>query len=318
MIFIDLLRKRLLKVMAIAITNRCNLRCKMCSVWKMKNRNDMSFKDFKIIVKKIKLVGIKKMVFSGYGEPLMNKNFISFVNYAFSQGFELNLITNGTLIRRYPLKTFKKFKKIVISLDSIENYFKIRGKKESDTIIKNIFFLKEHDLNVEVNVLLSSYNYEELEKIFSFFKKMNIKINLHLTTDVLLLNFHELPLEKRQLSKTIEFIKKEERGIFNNLNQKKATIDLLNQLLKKSKKNLRGGCIMPLKSIFVLPDGNVLSCCGTNAFIMGNLLKSDLKEMFKRNDEKISKLVLGRRQCKYCLDKESFPQLVLEKIKYGW
>jgi len=97
----------------IEITNSCNLRCEFCLPHHRKPRV-MTFKEFKIILQKIKPY-TNYIYLHVKGEPLLHPEFEQFVLYAFEQGFFINLTTNGTLLKKY-LHLTKYLRQINISL----------------------------------------------------------------------------------------------------------------------------------------------------------------------------------------------------------
>ena len=97
----------------IEITNVCNLKCSFCLPHSRENRF-MTFEEFKIILEKIK-------PFTNYiylhikGEPLLHPDVDKFIKYAFDEGFQINLTTNATLIKKH-LALTKYLRQINISL----------------------------------------------------------------------------------------------------------------------------------------------------------------------------------------------------------
>ena len=82
------------------LTSRCQLKCPMCfrQHRNVDKQDDMQLKMFKNIINEIsgKVYSIK---FTGRGEPLMNKNFSSFMNILKEKNFgEVGIITNGLLM----------------------------------------------------------------------------------------------------------------------------------------------------------------------------------------------------------------------------
>ena len=55
------------------VTRRCNLRCKMCNVWKNRDSKEMNLREIKTAAQKIKKLGASHIVITG-GEPLLRKD----------------------------------------------------------------------------------------------------------------------------------------------------------------------------------------------------------------------------------------------------
>ena len=88
---------KLPKTAQFEITNKCNLACKMCprEFLKVKFEN-MSFDDFKKMVDKLK--GVKEIILTGWGEPLVHPDLLEMIRYCKEHGHEVRFTTNGLLL----------------------------------------------------------------------------------------------------------------------------------------------------------------------------------------------------------------------------
>ena len=86
-------------IIQIAVTHRCNLRCKFCDVIKdsYKPEEELTTQTIKNIIDQFEEIGGKKVFFVG-GEPFLRKDFFELVDYANSKGLFSLVSTNGTLI----------------------------------------------------------------------------------------------------------------------------------------------------------------------------------------------------------------------------
>jgi len=114
----------------ILITNNCNLRCKMCSFWKIKSENELSLSEIKKIIDYVHEWGVPTITIGG-GEPLLRKDAVDIIRYSSSKGIITNLITNGTLINESLAKSLMESNlfRIGVSIDGSkpEIHDKIRG-----------------------------------------------------------------------------------------------------------------------------------------------------------------------------------------------
>ena len=106
-----------------SITNRCNLRCRMCEVSKNPSsaEDELSKDKIKNIIVQIKDMGIKHIIFSG-GEPTLRDDLIELVEFSVSNGIKMtDIITNGTLLSDDIIEKFIKvgLNHITISLDGL-------------------------------------------------------------------------------------------------------------------------------------------------------------------------------------------------------
>jgi len=78
----------------IDLTNKCNNKCPKCT-GQTKNASEMDFKLFKKIIDNLEIVGVKSIVLTGGGEPLIYSKIIDAINYIHNANIEVGLITSG-------------------------------------------------------------------------------------------------------------------------------------------------------------------------------------------------------------------------------
>ena len=103
------------------ITQKCNYNCRYCFAH-FANHDDLSLDQWKHIIDNIKASGLVDAINFAGGEPVLYKDFPALVEYAFSLGFRLSIITNGSLMLNpilTPRTLFAKFETLGISVDSI-------------------------------------------------------------------------------------------------------------------------------------------------------------------------------------------------------
>ncbi|MFH1229020.1 MAG: radical SAM protein [Candidatus Aenigmatarchaeota archaeon] len=90
------------KTVEVEITNKCNMRCKMCDRWQWIKSNpklskEMSLEQLKKLFSEMKSIGTEKILLSG-GEPLMRPDFKEIIKSIRSHGMKVTIVTNGTLM----------------------------------------------------------------------------------------------------------------------------------------------------------------------------------------------------------------------------
>lgn len=164
-----------MKRVYLEITNACNLNCSFCT--NKKGTTFMSLDDIDNYLNQIK-------EFSNYiylhvlGEPLLHPNFDQILKLLDEKDFNLQLVTNGILLNKYPnLLSHKCLRKLSISLHSINNidvsddyfdYILKLIKNNNDKIIELRFYdLNNLDdkLTEFLNGLESLYGLESTKKI---------------------------------------------------------------------------------------------------------------------------------------------------------
>ena len=84
------------KEVIVSVTSRCNLRCRMCDIWKSKKK-ELTTEIWKRFIDDISAVGVKTIVFSG-GEPLLRQDIFELIAYSREKKLNVCLTSNGTLI----------------------------------------------------------------------------------------------------------------------------------------------------------------------------------------------------------------------------
>ncbi len=119
------------KKVYIEITNACNLNCSFCAP-KKREVKYLNFEEFKIILSKLKGY-TKYLYFHILGEPLIHPLINDFINYAAQEGFNINLTTNGYLMKK--IINNQHIRQINISLHSYHPQYGLK----LDDYLHNIF-----------------------------------------------------------------------------------------------------------------------------------------------------------------------------------
>jgi len=103
------------------ITERCNLRCRMCSIWRRGDAaREMDFHALQRVCLHLKELGLGRVVITG-GEPLLRPDVTHIVRLFARSGMSTTLLTNGTLLRPNTLSQLAHagLQDLGISLDSL-------------------------------------------------------------------------------------------------------------------------------------------------------------------------------------------------------
>ncbi|MCA9609208.1 MAG: radical SAM protein [Myxococcales bacterium] len=103
--------------MDIALSEYCNLTCQMC-----RRPSEALFMDPEVCKRAIDeaaQVGVGVVSFSG-GEPFVHPQFLELLEHAFSAGIKVQLVSNGTLIKKKHLPLLEKLDCLTISIDGTE------------------------------------------------------------------------------------------------------------------------------------------------------------------------------------------------------
>lgn len=101
----------------------CNLNCLYCSVSNRKKRYKIELPVIKKYIKDLKSRGLKAVIITGGGEPLLYPQINDLILWLKKQNLELALITNGTLFHK--LKDINLFSWIRISINLFDSWDKM-------------------------------------------------------------------------------------------------------------------------------------------------------------------------------------------------
>lgn len=123
-------------VMHIMPTSKCNLNCNFCSVKDREVHESLDLEtQIKPVVEELSKRGLKASIISGGGEPMIYKEFPQMIEYLKLKDLEIGLITNGTLLHKFPEEFYENFSWIRISINSLENGGKVKIPKAKNPII---------------------------------------------------------------------------------------------------------------------------------------------------------------------------------------
>lgn len=146
----------------VAVTNRCNLKCKHCCQDSgCMEHDNLSTDELCKIIDVISSLEPKGIIFTG-GEPLMRNDMIKLLRYAKSKfKGQIILATNAILINEDNIEPIiENITGISISIDGYneESCRKVRGNNVFREVISKIEMLKEHGLeNISISAIYTKY-----------------------------------------------------------------------------------------------------------------------------------------------------------------
>lgn len=150
-----------------AVTKRCNLRCKHCSISEEDPEELSTEEGFGLIEEAAKL-GHVKFGFTG-GEPLLREDIYELIEYAASFDMQVVMATNGTLITDEVAKKLKRsgLERAAISIDGIGSaHDEFRGVEGTYTnVVRGLKACEAAGLAVQLFTMVTRYNYGEIPKI---------------------------------------------------------------------------------------------------------------------------------------------------------
>ena len=161
-----------------SITFKCNLKCDMCNVIKLKEK-EMGLDYICKILEDARKEGFFIYNVTG-GEPLLVKDLPLILKYAKSLGFLTSINTNGTLLKQriYELSDCVDF--ISVSIDGSEKtHDKIRGRGSYEKSIEGIKEAKKNGIKIRVIYTMCDNNKEDLDNSSKLFDDMGVLFSVN-------------------------------------------------------------------------------------------------------------------------------------------
>lgn len=264
--------QRPVSYLRIAVTDRCNLRCRYCRPMgeeeRLGHRDLLSFEEIVEVVRILSQKGIRKVRLTG-GEPLVRKDIVKLVKaIAQIDGVsDLSLTTNGVLLGRYAQDLKEAgLRRVNISLDSLrpDRFAAITSYAVFPQVWEGIQKALEVGLDpVKVNVVaLRGFNEDEIED----FVRLTFEFPIH----VRFIEFMPVGGNAWDSSMVIscEDIRKRIEGLGNLIPIPSSPLDGPARRFKFEGAKGEIGLISPLSSHFckdcnrlrLTPDGKIRTC----------------------------------------------------------
>jgi len=105
-----------LPILVLLPHSRCNCRCLMCDIWKIRQVREIAAADLEPHLESLRALQVRWVVFSG-GEPLMHADLAPLAGPLRAEGIRLTLLTSGLLLERHTRLVSDFFDDVIVSLD---------------------------------------------------------------------------------------------------------------------------------------------------------------------------------------------------------
>jgi MoaA/NifB/PqqE/SkfB family radical SAM enzyme len=275
---INSLKKGRIRYTSIYVTNKCNSRCKICSIWRHQPKNELE----PDVIEKIFISPFTRGAEHSLtgGEFFLHSRWEEILKLANKYKINYTIFTNGLLTETitYAVKKFK-IPNISISLDGTPSTYKeVRGIDGYTKVIETIKKIKDRtriSLTYVANPLNTEYDLLHVKNIV---KKYNLNLNIVLFETRLLFK----PNLEGQTN--YDYLKNEKRGFIQSF-----------FLWREGKLNI------PCWSIFlvlnIMPNGDVILCQNKN-IKLGNLYEVPLEKIWiSKKTKNIQKKYLKCNEC---------------------
>ncbi|MGW1767719.1 StsB family radical SAM/SPASM domain sactipeptide maturase [Streptomyces sp. NPDC002073] len=260
-----------------AITDGCNLRCPYCYASSEKALpGELTTAESLDLVDQIADMGVQQLIFTG-GEPMLRKDLFHIVRHARERGLAVNMITNGTVIRRPETarEIAELFNLVTVSVDggTAEMHERTRGKGTFARTAQGLKLLNEAGVVPVINHVVTPDNVDLLDRLAEFAGGLDIR-------QVRLMNHSDLG---RAETDGYDFGWQDYQKILDFMWTHPLAENLLPDGPKASKPcSIKGNCGMGGNEIYVNSLGSVYPCklVTEKQHLAGNVKRQPLAEIF--------------------------------------
>jgi len=109
-------RVRSLPILVLFPHNRCNCRCVMCDIWRIREGREITAEDLQPHIESFRRLRVQWVVFSG-GEPQMHTDLATLSRLLRAEGIRLTLLTAGLLLEAQAPSIAKTIDDVIVSVD---------------------------------------------------------------------------------------------------------------------------------------------------------------------------------------------------------
>jgi MoaA/NifB/PqqE/SkfB family radical SAM enzyme len=143
---------RELPVLVILPHSRCNCRCVMCDIWRIRQIREITAADLEPHMDSLRKLKVQWVVFSG-GEPLMHSDLSALARLLRREGIRTTLLTAGLTLARHAAQVARDMDDVIVSIDGPrEIHDRIRGVPDAyRRLERGILGLREHRASLPIH-----------------------------------------------------------------------------------------------------------------------------------------------------------------------
>lgn len=161
-------------VLAHEVTMECNLKCKFCTYWRERRKDEMDLEEIKGIVGQAKELGVGMYCVTG-GEPLLRSDIVEILRSASSENMITSLVTNGVLLANKISDIGPYLNFLTISIDTLnsDKYKNLRRYDCLDKVLASVDkYIEVKDdfpgMNVNINSVLMEETLNDMVDLVNF------------------------------------------------------------------------------------------------------------------------------------------------------
>ncbi len=263
----------------IEIASKCNEKCIHCYI---PNENKTKFINpvlFYNILEQCKNMNVLHITISG-GEPLLHSDFVNFLRKCREYNFSVSILSNLTLLNKNILEEMKRTPLLNIqtslyAMDATihDTITQVKGSFEKTK--SAILELIENNIPLQISCPIMKQNINHYKDVIDFGEKLNVKVG----SDYAIIAKYNNTTQNLDNRLSVEDIKK---IIDQQFMDDPYYIDTVQKEIK-NKKEINPNdfiCSVCYSSICISETGNVYPCAGWQGYILGNINKNPLYEIW--------------------------------------
>ncbi|HXC92816.1 MAG TPA: GeoRSP system radical SAM/SPASM protein [Geobacteraceae bacterium] len=275
-----------------ALNNSCNFSCRHCYS-RIDTGDELDGATLKECLTKCAKAGVMAVNFGG-GEPLLRSDILDIARHAADAGFRVSMNSNGYLIDRARAVALKAagFAKIGISIDShlADVHDNFRGMQGSHAkALAALLHLRQAGIKTSISTVICTFNYNTIDELISMARKHGASQ----------LNFHNFKCSGLGLANKDELDLSPSlwKDFYRDAMKRKlecSDLDIslddpiIASLGMRDESAMVKGSVCGKLSLNIKSNGDITPC-GFIPSIIGNIVKDDLKEVWK-NSQVLDKL----------------------------
>lgn len=298
-----------LKEIIISITNRCNLRCRMCQI-PLGGKAELSTQDLKRLISDAATLHPASIVFSG-GEPLLREDIYELIAHA--NGFKINtcLVSNGTLIDDGAAKrlSFSGIGVVNISIEGDEDtHDYLRGDGNYLKSCQALRSLSRYKIETTIAAIVCRHNYRSLPYVMKLANKEGVTtVKFQPFSDIFLIqkdkknDFILSENDQDDINESIKEIILLSKKYNISTNPYSYLYNIPKYLSGACYDNVKKNCQAPWSSCPIAHNGDIYPCWVLSDRVVGNLKSNRLYEIWNSGRHNHMRQQIAKNGCSGCL-----------------
>lgn len=172
-----------LPILLIFITDKCNLRCRMCGVWEHASpdsiHNELTTEEWKAVIRSAVKLRTVLLSITG-GEAVLRPDVYEIIRFARQNGIAVHLCSNGTVLNDSRVDQLRESGVNTVSVsvesDVPEIHERLRGEGTFEKAVRGIRLLREKapGVKVGINFLITAQNFRDMWRMIPFAESLGV------------------------------------------------------------------------------------------------------------------------------------------------